>query len=193
MSNYIIEHILYPIFVNITSPLILFGLGFCFMKSKWINKKVCMIYTTVKNNLEINNDTEVASSPVATTTTTNHSQNNDSNSINKISKDYGSDEGWSIRTFYTILKKQIFEYESINFKIRSHDDLNIEIKTKWLINQFGLDSSTEKISDAAGKIRIYIYQEKGGNKKFYIVRFGSKALEKPIKLTQDNSIIKQQD
>lgn len=56
-----------------------------------------------------------------------------------------------------------------------------------------MDDPNEEISDGSGKIRIYIFQEKGGDKEFYLVRFGRKALEKPEKLTEKNSTIKQGD
>lgn len=104
--------------------------------------------------------------------------------IEKISKDHGPDEknGWKLRTFYTISKKQLFEKEYISFKIRDNENINIILKCSELINKFDLENENETVSDGAGKIRICIFQEKHGKQNFYIVRFGKKMLEEPVML-----------
>lgn len=173
-------NVIYPIIVGLVTPVFLFMLGYLFMKSNRVTKLIYKVYNSVRNGLEIYNDDEVVSSPLGT----NVVENSEIRSIDRTSKDYGPEGDWKIRTFYTVSKNQILENEIINFLVRGHEDINIQMNTRWLVEKFDLKSETESISDGVGKIRIYLFQEKMGNEDFYLVRFGTKALEKPIKLTQ---------
>ena len=107
--------------------------------------------------------------------------------MERLSKNYGVDNenGWEVRTYYTFTKKQLFNNKLINFKVRDNK-FNIYLKTEDLINHFNLKNQKEQISDGAGKIRAYIFQTKKirNEKEIYIVRFGKKFLENPIKISK---------
>ena len=111
----------------------------------------------------------------------------ESDILERLSKNYGVDNenGWEVRTYYTFTKKQLFNNKLINFKVRDNK-FNIYLKTEDLINHFNLKNQKEQISDGAGKIRAYIFQTKKirNEKEIYIVRFGKKFLENPIKISK---------
>lgn len=195
----ILEDIIYPIVTNIASPIILFLIASQIMKINSVSKFISKVYLSVKNGLELNIDEQVPSSPnkkepsVEDETTNNKESSvktlklvdnltDNSNVLKKISKDYGSDEklGWKVRTFYTLFKEQLEANEIVRFEIREHKNIIVNLRTKDLIKEFDLKNPEENISDGAGKIRIYIFQDMYD--KLYLVRFGKKNLSEPILL-----------
>lgn len=181
------EDIIYPIVTNIASPIILFLIASQIMKINSVSKFISKVYLSVKNGLELNIDEEVPSSPNKKESSVKKLKlvdnlTDNGNVLKKISKDYGSDEklGWKVRTFYTMLKEQLEVNEIISFEIREHKNIIVNLRTRDLIKEFDLKNPEENISDGAGKIRIYIFQDM--DDKLYLVRFGKKNLSEPILL-----------
>lgn len=191
LSMHRIEDLLLSILSNIISPLILFLLGSLVMKNNIISKFISKTYMSVKTGLELNieevpdvKEAEESKSDETLIIKECSAENyTESKILEKLSKNYGADNenGWEVRTYYTFTKKQLFDNELINFKVRDNK-FNIYLKTVDLIEHFKLKNSEEQISDGAGKIRVYIFQTT--NKENYIVRFGKKPLDKPIKISK---------
>ena len=161
------------------------------MKNNIISKFISKTYMSVKTGLELNieevpdvKEAEESKSDETLIIKECSAENyTESKILEKLSKNYGADNenGWEVRTYYTFTKKQLFDNELINFKVRDNK-FNIYLKTVDLIEHFKLKNSEEQISDGAGKIRVYIFQTT--NKENYIVRFGKKPLDKPIKISK---------
>lgn len=116
------ENFVWPIITNILSPLILFLVGGLFLKVNWVSKFVSKIYKNVYDGLRLNSD-DVASGESIDEISEEKTYlpyftdfQAEKNAIQKTSKNYGRDEGWNIRTFYTIAKQKILDVDMINFK-----------------------------------------------------------------------------
>ncbi|MFV8045080.1 hypothetical protein ACMZ6Y_09195 [Streptococcus pluranimalium] len=187
--DFILENLLLPLLVNVFSPVLLFLFGNWFLKNNFVAKQVSRIYRTVKDRLELDAeeipDVNEADSTHQHIETISAAQNDDSKILSKLSKNYGADteKGWDVRTFYTFTKQQLFNNEYINFKERDNK-FDITLKTQVLIDKFKVNSENEQVSDGAGKIRVYIFQRTNSKnkKENYLVRFGRKTLEEPVKL-----------
>lgn len=171
---------IWPILINILSPIFLFILGSMVMRNNFIGKIIARTYQSVTDGLRVN--------LIDVDSKITEDKESKEKILEKISKNYGSDEnkGWKIRTFYTLGKDQLEGYRAINFKIRNYQGDGIKIMSDSIIKKFDLN----KVADDAGKIRIYIFQELGERQEFYIVRFGKQTLEKPIRLVKDNDTYK---
>ena len=182
------DNFVWPIITGILSPLLLFLLGGLLLKINWISSFVSKIYKTVYDGLRLNNDDAVSNGETIGKSGGEKEYmlydtdlSDVENSVQKTSKNYGRDKGWSIRTFYTIDKQKLLDANVINFKVKGHADINIGLKKSELMKKFNLNDEHEDYSDGAGRIRIYINQNKDDN-QFYLVRFGKRAFESPILL-----------
>lgn len=186
--NFLYDSFIFPVLVNIISPIALFLLAALVMQNTKIGTYIKNTYTTVMNGLKLNEDDEVSSAPGEMDLDALNKDKTKNELLQKISKDYGPDKkrGWEVRTFYTVAKNQLEKSEAISFKIKGHDNLNIKITKDFLFKSFNLDKEMDNISDGAGKIRIYLFAPgEDSEKQFYITRFGTLKLDDPIKIPSE--------
>ncbi|KOY72824.1 hypothetical protein RZ70_06890 [Apilactobacillus kunkeei] len=175
---------------NLLTPIVLFIIAYWLRNSDFVVKFVAKVYNEVNNNYLILKELDEASGTDDVVDTDDldrkeekHNNFSSDDVLSKLSKDYGREGDWTVRTFYTINRKQLDEFKYIQFSIREMTT-KITLSTEDLINKFLNKSDEDDVVDAADKIRVFLFQNTD-SKDFYLVRFGKRPFRKPFLLQED--------
>ncbi|KPN81106.1 hypothetical protein [Apilactobacillus kunkeei] len=186
--NYFIE-ICQSLLANLLTPIILFIIAYYLRRLNPFVTFVSRVYNEVKNRYLIYIELDEASGTSDDKSSEDkeeiHNNHSDENILPKISKDYGKDGNWKVRTFYTINRKQLNDFDYIEFSIREME-IKIKLSTKDLLDNFIKKGHEDDVVDGSNSIRIFIFQ-KSDSKEFFLVRFGRKPFSTPRLLQKDEN------
>lgn len=157
--NYFIE-ICQSLLANLLTPIILFIIAYYLRRLNPFVTFVSRVYNEVKNRYLIYIELDEASGTSDDKSSEDkeeiHNNHSDENILPKISKDYGKDGNWKVRTFYTINRKQLNDFDYIEFSIREME-IKIKLSTKDLLDNFIKKGHEDDVVDGSNSIRIFIF------------------------------------
>lgn len=174
--NYFVE-ISQSLLANLLTPITLFLIAYYLRGLNPFVTFVLKVYNEVKGSYLVDIVSAELSEEVPETS--------HGNILPKISKDYGKYGNWKVRTFYTINRKQLNDFDYIEFSIREMK-IKIKLSTKDLLDKFIKKGHEDDVVDGSNLIRIFIFQ-KSDSKEFFLVRFGRKPFSTPHLLQKDKN------